>query len=150
MELKIPPPLLALILAVSMWAIARGNNFELIDTALKNSLTLIVFLIGLTIDILAIISFRTASTTVNPMRPKNTTQLVVVGIYKFSRNPMYLGLTLLLSAWAIWLGSPHNLILLVFLVWYLTQFQIKPEEKILEELFPEEFSAYKSRVRRWI
>ncbi len=95
-------------------------------------------------------TFRAASTTMNPMKPNTATQLVNAGVYKLSRNPMYLGTLFVLSAWAIWLGSPFNVAVLLFFVGYITTFQIIPEEKALEVLFPVEFGVYKSRVRRWI
>lgn len=67
-----------------------------------------------------------------------------------TRNPMYLGVLLVLLSWAIWLGSVLNVVVLFLFVWYITTFQIIPEEKALEKTFPETFNTYKSRVRRWI
>jgi len=122
MELKIPPPLLALIVLIT----------------------------GLAVEISAIVLFRGANTTVNPMKPENTVRLINAGIYKFSRNPMYPGVLLVLFSWALWLGSIINFAILLFYVWYITRFQIIPEERALRELFPGRFDAYRSRVRRWI
>lgn len=150
MELKIPPPLLALTFAILMWGISKISSLGSLESAMTAPLSLVVLTIGLVINISAVVSFRSANTTVNPMRPKSTTQLVDAGVYKLSRNPMYLGAALILSSWSIWLGNSFNLAALVLFIWYMTKFQIIPEEKALKELFPSEFELYKAKVRRWI
>ncbi len=150
MDLKIPPPLLALMSAVTMWAIAESSAAAWIVLNMPDSLSLLVLAAGLGVEISAVALFRRASTTVNPMKPGNTVQLVDVGVYKFSRNPMYLGVLLILSAWALWLENILNLAVLLFFIWYITRFQIIPEERVLRKLFPGQFDAYRSRVRRWI
>jgi len=63
---------------------------------------------------------------------------------------MYLGMLLMLTGWAMLVGNPHGLTLLFFFVWYLTQFQIKPEERMLTELFGDQYTDYQKRVRRWL
>ncbi len=150
MELKIPPPLLALIFATTMWGISKADILSVAVPGLTESLSLAILALGLVTNILAVISFRRASTTVNPTKPETTTQLVSSGIYNMTRNPMYLGVLLVLLSWAIWLGSVLNVVVLFLFVWYITTFQIIPEEKALEKTFPETFNTYKSRVRRWI
>ncbi len=150
MELKIPPPLVALISAAVMWAIAESAGSVLMVLEVPGTLPLIVLVVGLAVEVSAIVQFRGAATTVNPMKPGNTTRLVNAGIYKFTRNPMYLGVLLVLFSWVLWLGNIINLAVLALFVWYITRFQIIPEERILAELFPDEFDAYRSQVRRWI
>ena len=150
MELKIPPPLLALLCALAMWGISNTGILASVESGLTGPLSLTVFVLGILTNLLAVVSFRRASTTVNPMKPESATQLVSSGIYKLSRNPMYLGVLLMLSAWALWLGNALNLAVLFLFVWYLTRFQIIPEERALAEVFPETFPTYQSRVRRWI
>ncbi len=150
MELKIPPVLVVLIFAVSMLGLPEISSFHWFDVQITRITSLAVFFVGLSVAVLAIVSFRAAKTTVDPLRPDKTSQLVDVGIYKFSRNPMYLGLFLILLSWGIWLGNFLGFINLYGFIWYMTKFQILPEEKVLEGLFPEEFEAYKSKVRRWI
>jgi len=147
MALKIPPPLFALILATSMWAIST-LGFGLIN--LPEYLVFTVLGLGLCIDLLALVAFFRVKTTVNPMKPANTSQLVIVGIYHYTRNPMYVGLFTVLLAWVLWLGCLYNLIGLPIFVLYITKFQIIPEEKMLETLFPEAYQHYKTQVRRWI
>lgn len=150
MKLKIPPPLVALLLAVLMWAISTISHFASIESEVIAPLSIIFLVVGLAIDISAVISFRRADTTINPLNPEAASRLVKVGIYKQSRNPMYLGLFLLLCSWAVWLGNYFPPVVLFVFVWYMTKFQIIPEEKTLKALFPEEFESYQSQVRRWI
>ena len=150
MKLKIPPPLVALLLAVLMWTISIISPFASIESEVLLPLSIIILVVGLAIDISAVISFRRADTTINPLKPEAASRLVKVGIYKQSRNPMYLGLFLLLCSWAVWLGNYFSPVVLLVFVWYMTKFQIIPEEESLKALFPEEFESYQSKVRRWI
>ena len=150
MELKIPAPVLALIIAVIMWWLAKVNSFTLPSSQIKSMLSLLFLIVGFVIDVSAVICFQMARTTVNPFKPHATVSLVNVGIYKYSRNPMYLGLLFVLCAWAIWLGEIVNFVAIPIYVWYVTRFQIKPEERMLTQLFPDAFGIYKSQVRRWL
>ncbi len=147
MALRIPPPLLALLSAVLMWAVtaACGAVFQV-----PILLPLLLFGTGAAMDLLAAVLFRAAKTTLTPLRPTATARLITHGVYRFSRNPMYLGLLLMLCAWGLWLGHPANSAVLVLFVWYITRFQIIPEERTLEKLFPDQFTAYRTRTRRWI
>jgi len=150
MELKIPPPVVALISAAIMWAVAELSAPLLPVLEVPGLFSLMVLAAGLVVEISAVVLFFGADTTVNPMKPGNTARLVNAGIYRFSRNPMYLGVLLVLFSWALWLGNPVSFAVLLFFVWYITRFQIIPEERVLAALFPDEFDAYRSRVRRWI
>jgi protein-S-isoprenylcysteine O-methyltransferase Ste14 len=150
MELKIPPILIVLMAATFMWGISKMCSFASIESEVAGPLSLMMLIVGLALNIAAIVSFRNAKTTMNPMKPKSAARVVNDGIYKLSRNPMYLGTLFILLSWFIWLGNFINLPVLPFFVWYITKFQIIPEEKALEELFPKEFKSYKSKVRRWI
>jgi len=150
MKLKIPPPLIALIFSVLMWGVSLLSNHAPLESAVVVPLSVLIFLAGLAINISAAISFRKANTTMNPRKPKKATNLVDTGVYNLSRNPMYLGLLFILIGWTIWLGSVFNIAILLLFIWYITIFQIVPEEKVLEVLFAEEFESYRSKVRRWI
>ena len=97
-----------------------------------------------------IIAFRLKGTSVDPRNPDDASSLVIGGIYKYTRNPMYLGMALILLGGIIRLGNPFALIGLLFFVWYITQFQIKPEEEALGKLFGKDYADYQSKVRRWI
>ena len=84
------------------------------------------------------------------MKPSNTNTLVTDGLYRYTRNPMYLGMLLLLSAYALWLGNPVAVVPLIMFVWYISRFQIMPEELALKKIFGQQFDEYTSSVRRWI
>lgn len=94
--------------------------------------------------------FLLARTTIDPHRPDKASALVTGGIYRLTRNPMYLGLTLFLTAEATLLASPCLLAVPLLFVLYLTRFQIVPEERALLECFGAEYADYMARVRRWL
>ncbi|WP_029066290.1 isoprenylcysteine carboxylmethyltransferase family protein [Labrenzia sp. DG1229] len=150
MKLKVPPPLV-LIVAV-MLTYAAGSWFPGLTFRFPGQVVLaaIMFFLGLIPDLLALLTFIRRKTTVNPMKPGETTSLVTDGIYRLSRNPMYLGLLFLLVAASLYFSSYLSFIIIPGFVWYLTEFQIKPEEKILRETFGETYEKYLTKVRRWV
>jgi len=105
---------------------------------------------GITLGVLAIKQLKREFTTLNPFRPNTTSSLVTSGIFKFTRNPMYLGMLFILIGFAIFLGKLSSFMVLPAFCLLLTEMQIKPEERILEEKFGDEYLDYKSRVRRWL
>lgn len=116
----------------------------------SNQLSLIFIGVAFTLDGWSLWLFFRAKTTFNPMNPSNTSHLVITGLYRISRNPMYLGLLLMLIGWALYLGSVSPLLVLPLFVWLLTKMQIEPEEEILIQKFGQEYKDYQRRVRRWI
>tara|TARA_R110002074_G_scaffold373069_3_gene548855 strand:+ start:8560 stop:9024 length:465 start_codon:yes stop_codon:yes gene_type:complete len=150
LELKILPPVVALIAAGLMWLLSHYIEMPVVDFQYKLAICALWVGLGLGVDFLAIWQFWRSKTTVNPLRPNNTTSLVSAGIYQYTRNPMYLGNFIFLTAWLIWLGSPLNLLGLIFYVSYINQFQIKPEERALLSLFGDSYNRYCKSVRRWI
>jgi protein-S-isoprenylcysteine O-methyltransferase Ste14 len=150
LELKVPPPLQALIIGVLMWVVARRLQGGQLDIAARLPWAILLATAGMAVVVSAMLRFRRSSTTVDPFHPEEASHLVVDGIFRFSRNPMYVSLLLVLSGWVIWLGSIYNLVLLAIFVWYISIFQIKPEEEALTSLFGEEYRHYCSSVRRWI
>lgn len=149
LELKVPPPAVGLAIAAAMWGLSTRLPAGL---AVPNPhfAAAVIALVGLTFDILGIVSFRLARTTINPLRPARTSSLVSSGVYRITRNPMYVGMLFLLIAWTIFLASPWTLLGPLLFVLYMNRFQIGPEEKVLEGLFGEDFLDYKKRVRRWL
>ena len=150
LELRIPPPVVALIFAGPMAVCARALPMLSVLIPPHRVLAFAVALLGLGIDVVAVVSFLRARTTINPMTPGATESLVTSGIYSITRNPMYLGLTLLLTAWGLYLSNALALILVTGFVTYLTRYQIQPEERILREKFGSGYNNYACRVRRWI
>ena len=110
----------------------------------------LIILVGILIDVLAIVQFRQAKTTINPLRPESSTSLVTSGFYAHSRNPMYVGLLVCLLGVTLLLRSLTPLLVLPLFVVVVTVFQIIPEEKALSKIFGEEFKHYKENVQRWL
>jgi protein-S-isoprenylcysteine O-methyltransferase Ste14 len=150
LELKIPPPLVALLVAGGMWGIASlGPSIEL-PALIRKAVALIIALAGGGFSLAGVISFRRAETTVNPLKPEAASSLVCSGIYAVSRNPMYVGFLFILVAWAVFLSSVWALLGPLAFVLYMNRFQIAPEERALSDLFGPRFEAYKTKVRRWL
>lgn len=150
LENKIPPPVVAVLFGALMWA--ASANLPSIDAAhsTRAVLALLVFCAGVFFSLSGAVSFRRAKTTVNPLKPETASALVSTGIYRYSRNPMYVGFAMFLTAWAIYLASPFLLIGVLGFVVYMNRFQITPEERALTALFGADFLAYQAKVRRWL
>jgi protein-S-isoprenylcysteine O-methyltransferase Ste14 len=102
------------------------------------------------LDLWSLFLFLKKHTTANPMKPQNTSGIVTTGLYKISRNPMYVGLLTILTGYAVWLGSLTPFLMLPVFYALITEMQVKPEEKILEQKFGDEYLNYKNRVKRWL
>jgi len=150
LELKIPPVAVVLITAAGMWLAARAvPGFE-VPFHGHMVVSGLVAASGGIIALLGVVAFSRAGTTVNPMKPGSSSALVQSGIYSVTRNPMYLGLLLVLLSWAIYLAHVLTVLFLPAFVWYMNRYQIEPEERALASLFGSEFTAYAARVRRWL
>jgi protein-S-isoprenylcysteine O-methyltransferase Ste14 len=150
LELKIPPPAVAALMAGAMWGISALAPVIAVPAFIRVIAAVIIALVGSIFSIAGIISFRLARTTINPMKPETTTSLVSSGIYRLTRNPMYAGVLFILVAWAVFLSSAWALLGPLAFVLYMNRFQIAPEERVLSAMFGTEYSAYKSTVRRWL
>jgi protein-S-isoprenylcysteine O-methyltransferase Ste14 len=150
MKLKIPPAIQTLVFAILMWLINRLTYHVHIKFENQQILSWTLFCIGVLIGIIALYNFKKSNTTVDPTKPEKASQLVSTGIYKFSRNPMYLAMFFVLLALAIQLGNIYSLAVLILYVWFITRFQIKPEEEVLTKLFGESYINYSKKVRRWL
>ncbi len=150
LELKIPPPVVALIAATLMWLVSGGIPALEAVGLLNLAIVILLAVAGAGCDILALLAFYRAKTTINPMKPGTTSAMVTGGIYGVTRNPMYVGLVLFLGAWAAYLWSWWPLLGPVAFVLYISRFQIAPEEKVLTEKFGQDYLRYRAKVRRWI
>lgn len=146
---RIPPPFVAVAAAALMWG-ASWVHSPLAHSPIATALAVAVGLAGLVCTAAGLLAFSRAKTTTNPFKPEEASALVTGGIYRLTRNPIYLGLATILLAWAIYLSSPLALVALPLFVWYMNRFQIGPEERALTGLFGEEYIAYCGRVRRWL
>ena len=150
LELKLPPIAAFGIVAALMWALARLVPGPSFTPAWRIWLALTLLALAAFIGLSGVRAFRQARTTVSPLAPERASSLVAVGIYRHTRNPMYLALTLGLLAWAVHLGSLWALLAVALLPAWLTRFQVLPEERALAARFGAEFDAYCRLVRRWI
>jgi len=139
-----------LLAALIMWALHHFLPLSLLVAAPWNYLALVPVVISRVISVAAGRRFREARTTFDPVRPELTTHLVTEGVYRFSRNPMYLGLVLMLIAWALWLGTASPWVVPPLFAILMTITQIAPEERALEKVFGQTYVAYRRSVNRWI
>ena len=150
LELKVPPVILTLLFGAAMWAVSRVLPSGYFAFPGKVLLFAVVLIAGIVIALMGVLAFRRAGTTVDPRTPHQTTTLVVNGVYRHTRNPMYLGFLMILAAWWLYLGSVFAALLLPLYVLYMNRFQIKPEERNMRDLFGDQFNHYVERVRRWL
>jgi protein-S-isoprenylcysteine O-methyltransferase Ste14 len=150
METKIPPPVVVIVVAgiMKLYAYAAEVPFDTSPFLAEVSVRLCQ--LSAVIALLAFAGFGLARTSINPLDPSRASTLVTGGIFRITRNPLYLSLLLLLIAyavrldsWVVWLGP-------AMFATYITRFQIIPEERILAVKFGDDFRAYMSRTRRWI
>lgn len=149
LELKVPPPLVALVTGLLMWLAAKLVPPLALPGVARIAVAVVFAGVGVGLAMSGVLTFRRAKTTVNPTTPAAASALVRTGVFRFTRNPMYLGLLLCLVAWAIFLSSVLALLSAPLFVVYMNRFQIAPEERALAALFGDNFAAYKRDVRRW-
>ena len=149
METRIPPPLYALAGAALMWGLNRHFPVTFWLDFPWRWIGPVVMASALLLDLGSLFVFRKNRTTINPLRPERTSRLVTEGWYRHTRNPMYLGLLVVLCGWAIWLGSVSVLAVPPLFALLVTRWQVIPEERVLEQKFGDEYRAYKRMVRRW-
>ncbi len=99
---------------------------------------------------LSIVTFIMAETMITPLHPDKSSNLVKTGIYQYTRNPMYLGLLLILFSTGWYLQNLVSMFVLPIYVWFISKYQIIPEEEALHKLFGQDYVNYQDRVRRWI
>jgi len=133
-----------------MWLTSLITNEVVINTEFRLIIGMISLATGGCIAVAGVIEFKRMKTTLNPLKPDHANSVVSTGIYQFTRNPMYLGLLFGLFSWTCYLANLYSLIFVIFFHWYMTQFQIKPEERMLQLNFGKAYAFYKKRVRRWL
>ena len=152
LELKMPPPLVAAAVAGCMYAAAvlLPAPVLALPPGVRVGMALALAAVGAGFDVAGLLAFRKARTTVNPLTPHRSVAVVSTGVYRFTRNPMYLGLALILLGLAVYLASPWALLGPLVFAAYITRFQIVPEERALQARIGAAYTAYRARVRRWL
>lgn len=150
LELKIPPDVVALLVAGLMWLTSVATPSLVVPPAPRLIAAVALFIAGLALIVVARVAFARAGTTFSPRAPGDSTRLVTSGVYRLSRNPMYVGTLLLLLGLASLLASPVSLALSLTYVVYMDRLQIRPEERLLRARFGPTYDAYAAGVRRWV
>lgn len=148
LELKVPPPVLALAGAGLMWLVAR--KAALAPFSPVPGLAAALAAAGAAIFVAAGIQFLVRRTSIDPRHPDRASTLLTGGLYRFSRNPIYLADALLLAAWGAWLADALAFAVLPAFAAWIVRFQVVPEERALQARFGAQYEAYRSRVRRWL
>jgi|TARA_B100000214_G_scaffold223541_1_gene162660 Putative protein-S-isoprenylcysteine methyltransferase len=146
--LKIPPPLLVLVLVISNYFSSKKIDLILIPN--QKLISFIILLIGVLILITPIFKFIKSKTTIDPIKFKKVNKLITSGIYKYSRNPMYLGLLMIVTSTSIFYLNIFSIITPIIFYCWINRFQIKREEIFLTEKFGNDYILYKTKTRRWI
>ncbi len=149
LELNVPPVVVMFFVSLIMWLISVIVPEVSFATKYSYIAQILFVLTGMFFIIAGIVSFRKAGTTVNPMKPETVSLLITSSVYKFTRNPMYLGALFLLIGWGLFLSNILSCLASILFVLYMNHYQIKPEEKALMSKFGEEYSCYINQVRRW-
>ena len=146
--MKIPPPILVLILVVSSFL--SSKKIDVIHIPHQTLVSILILLIGILILIIPVTKFIKYKTTIDPIEFKKVNKLVTSGIYKYSRNPMYLGLLLIVISSSILYLNIFSVSTPIFFYYWINRFQIQREEIFLTEKFGKEYLSYKTKTRRWI
>ena len=150
LELKVPPVLQVLIIAFVMYGLSGLLPNLQVMVFGTNWLAIGLVLVGMALAIMGVLAFKKAQTTVNPHTPEKSASLVTNGIYHYTRNPMYLGMLLVLLGWAFYLSNFAALLVLPVFIIYMSRFQIQPEERFMKQKFSDEYQIYMTKVRRWL
>ena len=145
---KIPPPIVTLVFAALIYFSSEWSPS--IVFLGQNLISLFLMMLGFLVLLIAISAFIKLKTTINPLKPEAATSLITTGIFKLSRNPMYLGMLLLIISLWIKTGDVLGFILVAGFIAYLNYFQIFPEEQAMKRLFSDKYKTYCQQVRRWL
>ena len=148
MNNKIPPPIVTLFFGLCIYL--SRPYFPEFSFSILNSLSTISFVLGITVFATAVSSFKRQNTTVNPISIEKASSLVVNGVFKYSRNPMYLGMLFILLGLTFKFNLIGGLLFTSLFMIFISIFQIKPEEAAMEKLFDQEWKDYIKNVRRWL
>ena len=150
LEHTIPPPAVAAVVAAGMWGVAGIGPQLAVAPGPKYLAVAVLVAIGVAFSLLGILAFRASDTTVNPLKPERASALVTGGVYRITRNPMYVGMAFVLIGWAVYLSAVLPFVGVAVFVVFITRLQILPEERVLRNLFGVAYDTYAARVRRWL
>ena len=146
--IKIPPPLIVLTLIISIYF--SSKKIDLINIPFQLEISFFILSLGILVFINPVLKFIKSKTTINPIQFEETNRLVTSGIFKYSRNPMYLGMLMIIISTSIFYLNIYSILTPFLFVFWINKFQIKREEIFLTEKFGKEYLSYKNKTRRWI
>lgn len=152
MNAKIPPDVVLLSCGILMRLIAAFAPWCSFTLPYHHVLFWAMLMMGFILVWLGVATIYKHRTTVRPdsaSLPK-AAALVTTGIYRYTRNPIYLGMAILLLAWVIFLTNWLAVSGVAIFIGFITKYQIIPEESALEKIFGQHYTRYKSAVRRWV
>ena len=146
--IKIPPPLIVLILVISIFF--SSKKIDLIHIPFQLPISIFILSVGILIFINPVMQFIKSKTTINPIKLEETNKLVTSGIFKYSRNPMYLGMLMIIISTSIFYLNIYSILTPFLFVFWINKFQIKREEVFLTKKFGKEYLSYKNKTRKWL
>ena len=146
--IKIPPPLIVLTLIISIYF--SSKKIDLINIPFQLEISFFILSLGILVFINPVLKFIKSKTTINPIQFEETNRLVTSGIFKYSRNPMYLGMLMIIISTSIFYLNIYSMLTPFLFIFWINKFQIKREEAFLAEKFGKEYLSYKNKTRRWI
>ena len=146
--IKIPPPLIVLTLIISIYF--SSKKIDLINIPFQLEISFFILSLGILVFINPVLKFIKLKTTINPIQFEETNRLVTSGIFKYSRNPMYLGMLMIIISTSIFYLNIYSILTPFLFVFWINKFQIKREEIFLTEKFGKEYLSYKNKTRRWL
>ena len=146
--IKIPPPIIVLTLIISIYF--SSKKIDLINIPFQLEISFFILSLGILVFINPVLKFIKSKTTINPIQFEETNRLVTSGIFKYSRNPMYLGMLMIIISTSIFYLNIYSILTPFLFVFWINKFQIKREEAFLTEKFGKEYLSYKNKTRRWL
>ena len=150
MKPEFHPPIVLVFALILIRLVANYDSIIVLPYALAVAIATLLLILGICISAAGVLSFKQADTTVNPLDPGSASNLVTDGIYRYTRNPMYLGMLAVAIAVTVYFSSVMGLMVVAGFYLFMSRFQIEPEERAMKDLFGDEFKQYKQKVRRWI
>lgn len=150
LENRIPPPIIMLLNLILIGLIASVDKLIELPSMPRIVGAGVLVIAGVSMAIAGVSKFKLAETTINPLAPDSASHLVTGGIFQYTRNPMYLGMLLVILGATVYFSSIYSLAAVAAFYGYISRFQIIPEERAMANLFGDDFMKYKQQVRRWI
>ena len=147
-DVKVHPPILTIIFIAIAYVAKWTIRIPFVVPNVLRNIGFALIVVGFLLGIAAFLEFRKARTTVDPHG--SVSSIITSGIYRFTRNPIYLGFLFMLIGIPLNSGTYWGIILVPVFIYFMNQLVIQHEEAYLEKKFGDIYTSYKSRVRRWL